>query len=159
MSTIIFPGKFQPFHNGHLMVVQGMTKVSDNVVIIICHDATGTDEPFTLDQRREMISAALLAVDIMDVTIATVKDTPSDADWVDQVLEAADSPSSPIIWTGNPDVKQLFEQRGIDTKNIVPVPGIVSAEIRDLMAAKDPTWRSKIPAGAIDVVEGVVNKN
>lgn len=166
MSTLIFPGKFQPFHNGHLMVVQGMMKVSDNVVVVICDDKresvpSSLDKGdsrgglFTLEQRREMISAALLSADIMDATIAVVKDAESDEDWAHHVLDAAGNPAEPTVWSGNEDVRKIFEAKGVATKKIVPVPGIVGEEIRKMIADKNSAWRSKVPAGAMDVIEEV----
>jgi nicotinamide-nucleotide adenylyltransferase len=160
MSTIIFPGRFQPFHNGHLMVVQGMVKVSDNVVIVICDGKPNDDgDMFTLDQRREMVGAALLSADIMDVTIAVVKDAESDEAWATHVLDAAGNPSDVVVWSGNEDVRNIFEAKGTATKKIVPVPGLVGAEIRKLITDKNPAWRSKIPAGAVDVVEEIVSRD
>jgi len=141
------------------MVVQGMMKLSDNVIIVICHDATSADEPFTLEQRREMISAALLSADIMDATITTVKDTPSDADWAQHVMEAAEMPAEATVWSGNEEVRKIFEAKGIATKKIVPVPGIVAAEIRQMIKDKNPAWRSKVPAGALDVIEETMAKS
>lgn len=154
MATLIFPGRFQPFHNGHLMVVQGMMKISDSVVVVICDGKkNGDEDPFTLDQRRDMIGAALLSADIMEATIATVRDDESDEAWAKHVLDSAGNPAQPIVWSGNDDVRGIFEKLGIETKKIVPVPGLVGAEIRKMLVEKNAAWRSKIPAGAMDVVD------
>ena len=156
MATIIFPGHFQPFHNGHLMVVQGMMKVSDNVVVVICERQKKTeDDIFTADQCREMIGAALLSANIMDATIAVVKDAESDEAWAHHVLDAAGNPADTTVWSGNDKVREIFEAKGVATKKIVPVPGINGVEIRKLIKEKNPAWRSKIPAGAMDVIEDV----
>lgn len=157
MATLIFPGRFQPFHNGHLMVVQGMMKVSDNVVVVICDGKqNGDEDPFTLDQRREMIGAALLSSDIMDATIAVVKDAESDEEWAHHVLDAAGNPAEAVVWSGNENVRAIFEAKGVATKKIVPVPGIEGQEIRKMIKDKNPAWRTKIPAGALDVIEDIV---
>jgi cytidyltransferase-like protein len=153
MSSIIFPGRFQPFHNGHFMVIQGAVKLSDDVTIVICDGKkNGDEDPFTLDQRRDMIGAALLAVDIMDVTIAVVKDSESDEEWAHHVLDAAGNPTEPMVWSGDEKVRKIFEAKKVATKKIVPVPGIVGEEIRKMIKNKDLTWRSKVPAGAMDVI-------
>lgn len=154
MSAIIFPGRFQPFHNGHLMVVQGMMKISDNVIIVICDGkGGGADDPFTVDQRREMISSALLSADILDATIAVVKDAESDESWAHHVLDAAGNPADAVVWSGNENVRKIFEAKGLTTKKIVPVPGIEAEEIRKMIKEGDTKWRAKVPAGAMDVIE------
>lgn len=135
------------------MVVQGMHKAFGNVTIVVCDEGRKSDEaPFSVDKRREMISAALLAKDIMDASIVVVRDMPDDADWVDHVLDAAGRPSEPFVWSGNEHVRALFEEKGIATKKVVPVPGISSEDIRAKMKAGDANWRKHVPSGAIDVV-------
>lgn len=161
MPTPLFPGRFQPFHNGHLLVIQGMVKTMGNPIIVICDplksDASG-DDLFTLDDRREMISAALLSADIMDATIVTCKDAESDADWVKYVLDAAEKHSDVMMWSGRDEVRIAFEAAGIPTKKIVPVPGIDSATLREQMRAGSGEWRKKVPAGALDVIEEALAK-
>ena len=139
-------------------------KLSDDVTIVI-RDGKRSEAPstsregenegvnFTLDQRRDMIGAALLAVDIMDVTIAVVKDSESDEDWAHHVLDAAGNPTEPIVWSGDEHVRRIFEAKGVATKKIVPVPGINGTEIRSWIKAKNPAWRAKVPAGALDIVD------
>jgi nicotinamide-nucleotide adenylyltransferase len=161
MSTCIFPGRFQPFHEGHLLVVQGMMKIHGNATIAICdgkHES-GADHPFTMAQRREMISAALLDANIMDATIVEVTDRPTHEAWVDAVLDAAGHAQDPLVWSGKEDVRAMFEAKSIPTKKIVPVPGIDGEVIRSAIAKGSiDSVRSKIPAGAIDVVMDVMGK-
>ena len=161
MATCIFPGRFQPFHEGHLLVVQGMMKIHGNATIVICdgkHEH-GADHPFTIAQRREMISAALLAADITDATIADATDRPTHGEWVDAVLDVAGHPQDPLVWSGKDDVRAMFEEKGIPTKKIVPVPGIDGEVLRTAIAAGDiNAVRAKLPAGAIDVVMTVMEK-
>lgn len=161
MQMCIFPGRFQPFHNGHLMVVQGMMKTCGNAVIVICEakDPKSVEDPFSLDERREMISAALLSADIMDATIVAVKDTESDESWAHHVLDAAGNPSDAMVWSGNEKVRKIFEDKKVATKKIVPVPGIVGVEIRQMISSKSHDWRKKVPAGAMDVIEGILLKS
>ncbi|MFA5945288.1 MAG: adenylyltransferase/cytidyltransferase family protein [Patescibacteria group bacterium] len=161
MQTCIFPGRFQPFHNGHLMVVQGMMKMCENAIIVICEsaDKKSAEDPFSLDERREMISAALLSADIMDATIVSVKDTQSDEAWAHHVLDSAGNPDEPLVWSGDENVRKIFEAKKVATKKIVPVPGIVGSDIRKMIEKKDRAWRSKVPAGAMDVIENIVEKS
>ncbi|MEK9155477.1 MAG: adenylyltransferase/cytidyltransferase family protein [Patescibacteria group bacterium] len=161
MSTCIFPGRFQPFHEGHLLVVQGMMKIHGNATIVICDgkSESGADHPFTIAERREMISSALLAADITEATIVDVPDRPTAGEWVDAVLDASGHPQEPLVWSGRDDIRAAFEEKKIATKKIVPVPGIDGAVLRQaIIDGKIDGVRSKIPAGAIDVVMEVINK-
>ena len=161
MPTPIFPGRFQPFHTGHLLVIQGMVKAVGNPVIVICDplksQADGEDM-FTLEERREMISAALLSADIMDATIVSCKDAGNDADWVKYVLDAAEKRTDVVMWSGREEIRSAFEAAGIATKKIVPVPGIDGETLRSQMRAKNGEWRKKVPAGALDVIEDALIK-
>ncbi|MBT4857445.1 adenylyltransferase/cytidyltransferase family protein [Candidatus Uhrbacteria bacterium] len=152
MSTCIFPGRFQPFHIGHLMVAKGMIKSCPNVVIVICSGDHHDDDIFSTEKVREMISAALLEAEIMDATIAEVSDCTDDAEWADKVLEAAGWPEDPQIWSGDEAVRALFEGLEKRTQKISPVPGFVGKEIREMISGNDKNWRTKVPAGAMDVV-------
>ncbi len=155
MATCIFPGRFQPFHNGQLMVVNGMMKTCGRGVIVICNNGEGqlgADDLFSEEEVREMISAALLAEDIVDADIVVVHDCAEDKEWLDKVLEAAGDPEEPMIWSGNDNVLALAEEAGIATKKIVPVPGHVSAEIREMIKNNDRGWMEKVPGGANDIV-------
>lgn len=158
MSTCIFPGRFQPFHTGHLMVVSGMVKSCANVVIAICHGERGKEDIFTLDEVREMISSALLAEDIVDATIVEIEDTMVDDDWVEALLEAAGNPEDFKVWTGDSAVKELMTSHDIAVQNISPVPGFNGEEIRQMIKTKNSEWRSKLPAGAMDVVFEKISK-
>lgn len=160
MATCIFPGRFQPFHDGHLMVIQGMIKVHGNATIVICDGKAGhgADTPFTVQQRREIISAALVAADIMDASIVDCIDKADDGEWADAVLDAAGHPNEPLVWSGDEKVRQIFEAKDIATKKIVPVPGIDGAALKQKILAKDGSWREKVPAGAVDAISDILAK-
>lgn len=153
MPTNIFPGNFQPFHNGHLLVVQGMMKIDGNATIVICEHQHPDPEVdlFSTQSRREMISAALLNVDITDANIVAVKDDPNNESWARYVLDAAGNPPDALVWSGHADVRAIFEAIGVPTKKIVPVPGIESATIRQSLRDGTELWESKVPSGAAEL--------
>lgn len=161
MTTCIFPGRFQPFHEGHLLVVRGMMKAYGNATIVICdgkHEH-GADHPFTIAQRKEMVGAALLAADITEATITDATDRATHGEWVDAVMDAAGHPKDALVWSGKEDVRAMFEEKGIATKKIVPVPGIDGDAIRAaIVAGNIASVRAHIPAGAIDVVTNTLER-
>lgn len=155
MSTCIFPGRFQPFHNGQLLVVKGMIKSCTRTVIAVCHGDQGP-HLFTTEQIREMITAALMDEDIVDAEIVFVEDCDDGGEWVDRVLEASGWPEDAQIWSGNEQVLQLCADASVSTKEIKHVPGHDSDEIRNKIEEKDMTWREKVPGGVMRVVDDLL---
>ena len=54
---LVFIGRFQPFHNGHKKVIDRALELAYNVIILIgsSYEARSYRNPFTYDERREMI--------------------------------------------------------------------------------------------------------
>lgn len=162
MSTepaALFIGRFQPFHRGHLLVVQGMAKICPRVVIVIgsSNQSNTKENPFNAAERKDMMQRALQGVDLIpvkDISFVEVPDMAEDDAWTKAVLAAAGSTS--IVWTGNEQVKALFEKEGIEVKWIKEVPGINATEIRQRM--KDTgDWKSLVPpevAGYLSEFDG-----
>lgn len=154
MNTSLFIGRFQPFHTGHLLVLQGMVKICDRVVIAIgSAEKSGEPEnPYTAEQRKEFIQAALQDEDIIpkyDVIFIEVNDMDSDADWAKEVLKAAGHVDT--LWSGNPDTIRCFDGMGIKIQEIKEVPGISGTEIRERMKNKG-NWKSLVPKAVSDAI-------
>ncbi|MFC1787977.1 nicotinamide-nucleotide adenylyltransferase [Patescibacteria group bacterium] len=157
--TCLFIGRFQPFHNGHLLVVGGMSKVCDKIIIAIgSSDKSKTPEdPFTAAERRDMIQRSLQAKNIIpvhDVHFIDVPDQEEDEHWTEHVLELAGEVDQ--VWTGNEWTKKCFKGK-IEIKDIKEVPGISATEVRQRIKNGDD-WRELVPdevAASIKAVDGV----
>jgi len=152
MTSCVFPGRFQPFHNGHLMVIKGMAKLCSQVIIVIgSAQKSGTDEnPYSVQERKEMIQQALQDEDMIpryDIIFREVEDMKDDNAWTDAVCQACGDIS--IVWTGDEHTKKCFTEKGIEVKDIVPVPGISGTDIRKKIKAKDEDWRTQVPAAVV----------
>jgi nicotinamide-nucleotide adenylyltransferase len=158
--TALFIGRFQPFHNGHLLVLRGMTKVCKKIIIGIgSSEKHGTaEDPFNAEERRDMIQRALQGVDIIpqfDVTIVNLSDHESDKEWTKHALETVGEID--IVWTGNEWTKKCFEKVGIPIKEIKEVPGISGTEVRKQIK-EDGLWDELVPdevRASIKSVDGV----
>ena len=55
MTTVLYPGSFDPFHLGHLDVIEQSVALFGEVVVGVMHNPTKPSGMFTLDERVEMI--------------------------------------------------------------------------------------------------------
>ncbi len=144
--TCLFVGRFQPFHIGHMMVVEGMVKVCGRVVIGIAGAEKGgtADDPFSAAERKEMIQRSLQAKDIIpmfDIDLIEFPDHTDDEKWTAQVMEKVGRIDK--VWTGDEWTKKCFEGK-IEIQTIKPVPGFSGADIRQrIKDGKD--WEDKVP--------------
>lgn len=155
----LFVGRFQPFHRGHLLVLQGMVKMCRKIYIVVGGSSTqDKDNPFTFAERKEMIQRALQEEDIIplfDVEFETVADQEGDEEWIKEVLEK--TPGAEKVWTGNEQVEKCFAGKGIEIQKIKEVPGISATEVRRLMK-EGGDWEELVPedvARYIKEIEGV----
>ena len=154
----LFIGRFQPFHTGHLMVLKGMVKLCDKVVIGIgSADAKrSAEDPFTFDERRDMIQRALQDENIIpafNVNLVPLSDHASDEKWVQHCVETVGDIST--VWTGRADVKAAFEKAGIAVKDIKEVPGISAHEVRRRIQDHESTWRELVPEAVGDFMDEI----
>lgn len=62
MTTVLYPGSFDPFHLGHLDVVEQAAALFGTVVVAVMHNPEKPSGIFTTEQRVEMAASALAHV-------------------------------------------------------------------------------------------------
>lgn len=75
MTVALFPGSFDPMHNGHLEVVERAGGLFDEVVVAALRNPQKAEPLFTLEEREEMLRevlAHLPNVRIVSVTTLVV---------------------------------------------------------------------------------------
>ncbi len=56
MRTALFPGSFDPFHNGHLEIVETASRLFDRVVVAPMRNPQKGEPLFTIEERQQMIA-------------------------------------------------------------------------------------------------------
>jgi pantetheine-phosphate adenylyltransferase len=69
LRTALFPGSFDPFHNGHLEVVEAASTLFDHVVVAPMRNTQKGEPLFDLDERIQMITDSV--AHLSNVTIAS----------------------------------------------------------------------------------------
>lgn len=109
----LFIGRFQPFHMGHLTVCTYLS--SNNVQLIIGVGSSqyhhSLENPFSFDERREMINRALHDAYISTFHIQAITDIHDPPHWVEHVLGIV--PTMDVVVTNNEFTKKLFLRKHI----------------------------------------------
>jgi pantetheine-phosphate adenylyltransferase len=69
----LIPGSFDPFHNGHLEVVERASHIFDEIVVAAIRNPQKSEPLFDLEERREMIAESCAHVkNVSFVSISTL---------------------------------------------------------------------------------------
>ena len=69
--TAVYPGSFDPFTNGHLDVVERALGIFDRLIVAVAANPDKRQPLFSVEERIELISAALKGRDRVEVSSFT----------------------------------------------------------------------------------------
>ncbi len=67
MIKALYPGSFDPFHNGHVEIVERASLLFDSVVVAAMRNPQKADPLFSLEERQEMIVEAVCHIKNVEV--------------------------------------------------------------------------------------------
>ena len=153
----LFMGRFQPFHLGHLKVIENIAaqEEADGIVIGIgsALDSHTLENPFTAGERIMMINNSITNIDTPMYLIA-IPDIYNNAVWVPHVISLA--PKFQIIYSGNKLVRRLFEEHGIDVREHAYYNQNMysGTEIRKRIV-EGKEWEDLVPEGVVEVINSI----
>lgn len=69
MTRVLYPGSFDPIHNGHLELIEVAADLWDEVVVAVVGNPSKTSGLFTLDERRALVEASTAHLANVSVTV------------------------------------------------------------------------------------------
>ena len=69
MTVVLYPGSFDPIHNGHVEIVETAARLFDRVVVAAMRNPQKGEPLFSLDDRQLLIEESLAHLDNVEVTM------------------------------------------------------------------------------------------
>ena len=154
MKRGLFIGRFQPFHLGHLKDIKNALNEVDELIIGIgsSQEKHTKENPFSVEERIELIEHVLAAEDIGNYTIFPIPDFSDDEKWVERIETLV--PKFDIVFTGNDWTERCFKDKGCKVKKIKLIEDISSTIIRNRIL-KNENWQELVPEKAVEYLEKI----
>ena len=152
MKKGLILGRFQPFHLGHLRLIE--TVKGDNLELMICigsaQKGRTKDNPFTTEERRIMVEAVVSRLDCK-YQIYDIPDVNNNDLYVSHLETFV--PEFDTVYSGNSLVLKLFKAAGYRTV----MPEMVNREVWEGAAIRqamteDDEWETAVPLQIVDII-------
>lgn len=103
-DVVVYIGRFQPLHNGHVKTIQQISQLANKVVVLVgsVNTPQTIKNPFTFDERKQLIKDS---THVMSMEVLPIKDyTYDDPKWIRQVVDTVNEASRPLF-TAKPNAK------------------------------------------------------
>ena len=147
-------GRFQPFHLGHLEALQFALSKVDKLWIGLgsSNKPVEKNNPFTAEQRKEMILASIDDSMREKISIYFIPDVDNHIRWIEKIDTIV--PKFNIIFSNDDLTKHLYSKRNIPVLSIpfLNRESLSGTNIRDLIVS-DQKWDDLVPNGTRNFLE------
>jgi nicotinamide-nucleotide adenylyltransferase len=151
-------GRFQPFHRGHLGIVQAIRAGRPDDALLLgigsAQESYTWENPFTAGERFEMIARSVEEAGIAHIEVAPVPDIHQHALWV-RYLEGL-LPPFERVYTNNPLTEALFDRAGYDVvrPRLIDRARFEGVRLRERLAS-GKGWKELVPPAAARYIETI----
>jgi len=153
---VLFIGRFQPFHNGHLEVLNEFLPKADSFTMLIgsAQESHTQRNPFTAGERFEMIKLSLEKENIEGIDIIPIMDINRYSIWVKHVESF--TPPFDLVISNNPLTHRLFSEIGYEviSPEMYDRSKFSGEEIRRRILSNE-SWQDLVPKGVVMVIERI----
>jgi nicotinamide-nucleotide adenylyltransferase len=147
-------GRFQPFHLGHLEALQFALSKVDKLWVGLgsSNKPVEKNNPFTAEQRKEMILSSIDDSMKEKISIYFIPDLDNHMRWIEKIDTIV--PKFNIIFSNDELTKHLYSKRNIQ---VISIPflkrdSLSGTNIRDLIIS-DQKWDDLVPDGTRNFLE------
>jgi len=121
----VYIGRFQPLHNGHLALLRQALALAGQVALVIgsAHQARTPRNPFTWQERADIIRLALPEADRARVHVIPVRDYYDETRWVAAVRTGVDALARTLGVAGKPAVALIGHAKDATSDYLGRFPG------------------------------------
>ena len=149
-------GRFQPFHLGHLDAIQFALSKVENLWIGIgsSNKPSEKNNPFTADERKEMILSSIDESILKQIQIFYIPDLDNHIKWIENIDSLV--PNFDVVFTNDELTQTLYSKRG---KKVIQVPFtnrevLSGTNIRNKIAS-DQEWQTLVPDGTKTILKKI----
>ena len=153
-------GRFQPFHFGHLDALQFALSKVDKLWVGLGSSnlPPQKDNPFSAEQRKEMILSSVDEIIKEKIAIYFIPDLDNHIKWIEKIDTIV--PKFDIVFSNDELTKRLYSKRSV---KVITIPflkreKLSGTNIRNLIIS-DQKWDDLVPEGTKNFLEKINAKN